>query len=363
MPEPTLDLCALAPRPSRRALRAPAARRLPMSAPQPSAIEERRRAPSRTPAALRDLDERREHRDPRRRDRHRRHARSSRRWRAPRSPRRSRRRPPTPSAEPIVFPDDVPAAANGAEPCTTVTVMSSFENAEMVANLAAGYNAPAPRHQRHVRHHRARARQVRRRRRGRRGRLPRPRARAAARPSGCPTRTPGSRSPARTARASVPADGQSVGSSNIVLAMPAPARRVDRLGRPSRRPGATSSTPRPTPTCGATSATPSGARSSSARRARWSRHPARRRCSRPSAPPQAIARRPHRGGGRGPVRAGRPCASTSSPRATTWRRPSTSSGTRVRPTRRARPRTSSRRSSSTRSRCGTTTAASRAATA
>ncbi|WP_457099610.1 VWA domain-containing protein [Microbacterium sp. P5_E9] len=41
----------------------------------------------------------------------------------------------------IEFPDDVPAAANGAEPCTTVTVMSSFENAEMVGNLAAGYNA------------------------------------------------------------------------------------------------------------------------------------------------------------------------------------------------------------------------------
>jgi Ca-activated chloride channel family protein len=51
---------------------------------------------------------------------------------------------PTPSpttAEPIVFPDDVPAASTGAEPCTAVTVMSSFENAEMVTNLAAGYNA------------------------------------------------------------------------------------------------------------------------------------------------------------------------------------------------------------------------------
>ena len=48
---------------------------------------------------------------------------------------------PEPDPEPIVFADDVPAAANGAEPCTTVTVMSSFENAEMVANLAAGYNA------------------------------------------------------------------------------------------------------------------------------------------------------------------------------------------------------------------------------
>ena len=47
---------------------------------------------------------------------------------------------PQPEAEPIGFPDDEPAAANGAEPCTTVTVMSSYENAEMVGNLAAGYN-------------------------------------------------------------------------------------------------------------------------------------------------------------------------------------------------------------------------------
>lgn len=43
--------------------------------------------------------------------------------------------------EPIVFPEDEPAAANGAEPCIAVTVMSSFENAEMVTNLAAAYNA------------------------------------------------------------------------------------------------------------------------------------------------------------------------------------------------------------------------------
>jgi Ca-activated chloride channel family protein len=47
---------------------------------------------------------------------------------------------PAKTAEPVVFPDDVPVKANGAEPCTTVTVMSSFENAEMVTNLAAAYN-------------------------------------------------------------------------------------------------------------------------------------------------------------------------------------------------------------------------------
>jgi len=46
-----------------------------------------------------------------------------------------------PEAEPISFPDDAPAVAAGAEPCIPLTVLSSFENAEMVANLAAGYNA------------------------------------------------------------------------------------------------------------------------------------------------------------------------------------------------------------------------------
>ncbi|MRX43655.1 vWA domain-containing protein [Agromyces kandeliae] len=43
--------------------------------------------------------------------------------------------------EPIVFPDDEPAAEPGAEPCTIVSVLSSFENAEMVERLAEGYNA------------------------------------------------------------------------------------------------------------------------------------------------------------------------------------------------------------------------------
>lgn len=50
---------------------------------------------------------------------------------------------PTPEAEaePIVFPDDEPAAASGAEPCTTVRVLSSLENSEMVSRLVDGYNA------------------------------------------------------------------------------------------------------------------------------------------------------------------------------------------------------------------------------
>ena len=47
------------------------------------------------------------------------------------------------AAEPIAFPDDEPAAAAGAQPCTTVTVLSSLENSEMVSRLVDGYNAQA----------------------------------------------------------------------------------------------------------------------------------------------------------------------------------------------------------------------------
>lgn len=43
--------------------------------------------------------------------------------------------------EPIVFPQDEPAATAGAEPCATVRVLSSFENAQMVEGLAAAYNS------------------------------------------------------------------------------------------------------------------------------------------------------------------------------------------------------------------------------
>ena len=39
--------------------------------------------------------------------------------------------PAEPAAEPIEFPDDTPAAVAGAEPCIQLSVMSSFENAEM----------------------------------------------------------------------------------------------------------------------------------------------------------------------------------------------------------------------------------------
>ena len=120
-----------------------------------------------------------------------------------------------------MFPDDEPAAANGAEPCTTVTVMSSFENAEMVANLAAGYNAQlrdvngmcvvvAP-----VRDKSGVAAE----------------AAAAGFPLLAPEQRPTVWLPdsgtwlglARAdGAAAVPADSESVGSSNIVLAMPAP---------------------------------------------------------------------------------------------------------------------------------------------
>ena len=44
-------------------------------------------------------------------------------------------------AEPVVFAEDEPAAASGAAPCTAVSVLSSLENAEMVSRLVAGYNA------------------------------------------------------------------------------------------------------------------------------------------------------------------------------------------------------------------------------
>ncbi|MFE6996671.1 VWA domain-containing protein [Microbacterium sp. NPDC057659] len=51
--------------------------------------------------------------------------------------------PPAPVAKdpaPIEFAKDAPAAAAGAGPCTAVRVLSSFENAEMVENLAKAYN-------------------------------------------------------------------------------------------------------------------------------------------------------------------------------------------------------------------------------
>lgn len=51
--------------------------------------------------------------------------------------------PPAAEPEPqlVQFPEDEPAAAPGAAPCTVVRVLSSFENAEMVENLAAAYNS------------------------------------------------------------------------------------------------------------------------------------------------------------------------------------------------------------------------------
>lgn len=48
--------------------------------------------------------------------------------------------PAEPGLELMQFPEDEPAAAPGAEPCAVVPVLSSFENAEMVENLAAAYN-------------------------------------------------------------------------------------------------------------------------------------------------------------------------------------------------------------------------------
>ena len=48
---------------------------------------------------------------------------------------------PGAEGEPIVFPNDEPAATAGAEPCTTVRVLSSLENSEMVGRLVDAYNA------------------------------------------------------------------------------------------------------------------------------------------------------------------------------------------------------------------------------
>lgn len=49
--------------------------------------------------------------------------------------------PPGETVELIEFPEDEPAATAGAEPCVVVPVMSSFENADMVAALASAYNS------------------------------------------------------------------------------------------------------------------------------------------------------------------------------------------------------------------------------
>ncbi|GAA5195731.1 vWA domain-containing protein [Microbacterium jejuense] len=50
--------------------------------------------------------------------------------------------PAAPAAvKPITFAQDEPAASAGAEPCVTVRVLASYENAEMVENLAEAYNA------------------------------------------------------------------------------------------------------------------------------------------------------------------------------------------------------------------------------
>lgn len=139
-----------------------------------------------------------------------------------------------PQAEPAIFPDDVPAATNGAEPCTTVTVMSSFENAEMVANLAGGYNAQP----RDVNGHCVVVAPV----RDKSGVAAEavaagfPLLAAEQRPS---VWLPDSDTWLGLARAdgatAVPAESESVGSSNIVLAMPAPL--AEAIGWSTEPPG------------------------------------------------------------------------------------------------------------------------------
>ena len=286
MPEPH---ARTSPARSRHA--APIARRLRSWPRERAAPERDRRAsprPARPSAALPAVDEHRRHRRARRGDRHRRHA-----HRASRSPsaRGARRRD---SIEPpsrrscIAFPDDEPAAVAGAEPCTAVTVLSSFENAEMVANLAAGYNAQPRDINGSCVTVTPVTRQVRRRRRGRRGRIPRPRARAAADRLAPGLRTPGCRWPGRTAaRRRCPPSPRA--SARPTSCWPCPSRSPRRsAGTRSRRAGGDVfdaagdadlwERPRPPRV---------GRASSSARRARSSRHPARRRCSPRSALPRA----------------------------------------------------------------------------
>jgi Ca-activated chloride channel family protein len=193
---------------------------------------------------------------------------------------------PGAEGEPIVFPNDEPAATAGAEPCTTVRVLSSLENSEMVGRLVDAYNAQ-------------------------------PRAVegncvtvvATKDKSGLAAEdathsftdlhederptvwVPDASSWIGLVRAtgggaSVPDGGTSLGASDIVLAMPerSPPRSA---GMSSARVGRRSSRPPRTRTPGATSATPSGARSSSARRARSSPAPVKPRCSPPTAPRRA----------------------------------------------------------------------------
>lgn len=45
------------------------------------------------------------------------------------------------TAEPGVFPSDHPSANDGRKPCISLNVLSSYENAELVARLVEGYNA------------------------------------------------------------------------------------------------------------------------------------------------------------------------------------------------------------------------------
>ena len=150
-----------------------------MSAPQPSAIEERRRLRRAAPAALRDLGERRQHRHPRRRDRDGRHADRD----------LARERPGARRAD----------AAHGRADARVRRVrrrraggrqrrraVHHRDGDDVVRERRDGDESrrrlqrAAPRHRRHVRGGLPPSRQVRRRGRSRSGRIPEPRTRGAA---------------------------------------------------------------------------------------------------------------------------------------------------------------------------------------
>ena len=283
-----------------------------MSAPQPSAIEERRAAPSRAPAALRDLDERREHRDPRRRDRHRRHAdRLDPRER--RGARRADRRPPRPRPRA----DRVPRGRAGRRQRRRAV---HHRDRHVVVRERRDGREPRRRLQRRSRATSTAscvtvtpvAGQVRRRRRGGRGRLPEPRPRAAADRVAARLLHLARAGARGRRRLACRQTATSVGSSNIVLAMPAPL--AESIGWDAEP-----------PTWGDVFDSASDADLwSDLGHPEWGAFKLGKTSPMVATSGEAamfasfgtaagVARRPHRRRGRRPRGAGRPCASTSSP--------------------------------------------------
>ena len=329
----------------------------------------RRRAPSSSVArsaepvgsALHAVDEHRRHRDPRRRDRH---GLDDDRDVAGRVQQRRRAatpaRPSPPSSSPSA--DDEPAAAAGRgtlrRRAGPLLVRERRDGREPGGRI----QRPAPRHQRALRDRHPDEGQVGHRRRGRRGRdspTSRPRR---GRPCGCPTPTRGCRWPGRTAARQWSRRGHERRDIRHRAGHARAARPGHRLGRGAAAVAGRLRRRRRRRPVGRPRSLRVG-RVQTRQDQPGRRHLRRGRDVRLLRHRRGIARRDHRCVGLRRVRARTSSASTNWPRATTWPPRSTSCGMRARPSRPVRPRTSSRRSSSTRSRSGTTTAASPAATA